>query len=70
VDWALYGGEDYELLFTVPPAHRKALEAMVCQNSDTPIHRIGKIVAKPIFSLVGTEGTRDIGPHGYSHSSR
>ncbi len=70
MDWALYGGEDYELLFTAPPAHRKALESLACQTSDTPIHRVGKIVAKPIFSLVGTEGTRDIRPHGYSHFSR
>ncbi len=70
MDWTLYGGEDYELLFTAPPAHRQALKAMVCQNSDIPIHRIGKIVSKPVFSLVGTEGTRDIGSHGYSHFSR
>ena len=40
LDWALYGGEDYELLFTAPPDKRKLLE----QEADFPISCIGEVL--------------------------
>ncbi|WP_447979686.1 thiamine-phosphate kinase [Candidatus Nitrospira bockiana] len=44
VDLALRGGEDYELLFTVPPRSRPKLERLAA-DLPRPIHRIGEITA-------------------------
>ncbi len=40
--WALHGGEDYELLFTVPPQYTKKVEK-VAQGVSVPITKIGLI---------------------------
>jgi len=63
---ALSGGDDYELFFTVRPAHRGRLR-MVCQHvGDLPITRIG-VVTKGRDLLVRDEtGTRPL-PEGYEH---
>ena len=63
---ALSGGDDYELFFTVRPAHRGRLRA-VCQHlGDLPITRIG-VVTKGRELLVRDEhGTRPL-PTGYEH---
>lgn len=39
LEWALYGGEDYELLFTVPPDKKKTVE-----NLHLPVSLIGRTV--------------------------
>jgi thiamine-monophosphate kinase len=41
----LFGGDDYELLFTVPAADVPRLEAEL--GSSPPVHRIGRIEAEP-----------------------
>jgi thiamine-monophosphate kinase len=51
----LSGGDDYELVFTAPPARRAAVQA-AAQSSATPVTRIGQIDAQP--------GTRLQGPGG------
>jgi thiamine-monophosphate kinase len=63
---ALSGGDDYELFFTVRPAHRGRLR-MVCQQlGDLPITRIG-VVTKGRDLLVRDEsGARPL-PDGYQH---
>jgi thiamine-monophosphate kinase len=45
-DWnpALTGGEDYELLFTVPMERRTAM-AQLAHATSAPITRIGRIIA-------------------------
>ena len=59
---ALHGGEDYELLFTLPEkvhpprAFRKL-----------PLTAIGRIRAKPGIDLVSEDGTRKLKPQGYDH---
>ncbi|MER2552147.1 MAG: thiamine-phosphate kinase [Thauera sp.] len=40
----LAGGDDYELLFSVPPAQRARIEAL-SQQLDLPLHRIGRLTA-------------------------
>ena len=45
VDAALRGGEDYELLFTVPRRNRRRLEAVQRLVGDLPITRVGHIMA-------------------------
>ncbi len=44
LEWALSGGEDYELLFTAPPDKAKELAALVRQETGTSVTAIGEIV--------------------------
>jgi thiamine-monophosphate kinase len=63
---ALCGGDDYELFFTVKPAHQGRLRAVCQQLGDLPITRIG-VVTKGREVLVRDEdGTRPL-PEGYEH---
>ena len=43
---ALHGGEDYELLFTAPPAAR-----LPRAIAGVPVTRIGRILNEPVVSL-------------------
>ncbi len=49
------GGDDYELCFTAPAANREAILAAGAQ-SDTPVTRVGRIVAEPGLRLVDVDG--------------
>ncbi|ROM78620.1 MULTISPECIES: thiamine-phosphate kinase [Pseudomonas] len=62
-DAALSGGDDYVLLFTLPPAGLPALQA-----EGWPIHVIGRVAAGEGVTLVDRHG-QDITPHirGYQH---
>jgi len=51
----LAGGDDYELVFTAPPAQRAAVQA-ASGASDTPVTRIGQIDAAPGLRLVDGHG--------------
>ena len=42
--WALSGGDDYELCFTAPPAHREAIRQSL-SGSGTAARRIGRLTA-------------------------
>jgi thiamine-monophosphate kinase len=53
--YVLAGGDDYELVFTVPPALRAAAHA-AARASETPITRIGQIEAAPGLRLVDAQG--------------
>ena len=54
-DWALAGGDDYELLFTAPVSKRQAV-AMAAQASQTPVCRIGQIDLERGLRLVDDQG--------------
>jgi thiamine-monophosphate kinase len=63
---ALSGGDDYELFFTVRPAHRGRLR-MVCQQvGDLPITRIGVVTKGRELLVRDDSGTRPL-PAGYEH---
>jgi thiamine-monophosphate kinase len=63
---ALGGGDDYELFFTVRPAHRVRLRA-VCQHlGDLPITRIGVVTKGQELLVRDEDGTRSL-PNGYEH---
>jgi thiamine-monophosphate kinase len=63
---ALSGGDDYELFFTVRPAHRGRLRMVYQHIGDLPITRIG-VVTKGRDLLVRDEnGTHPL-PDGYQH---
>ena len=53
--YVLAGGDDYELVFTVPPALRAAAQAAAVA-SNTPITRIGQIDAVPGLRLLNAQG--------------
>jgi thiamine-monophosphate kinase len=45
--FALFGGEDYELLFTAPPEKADDLARMVSDRTGTPVAVIGKVLETP-----------------------
>ena len=64
----LHGGEDYELLFTAPPAAR-----VPASIEGVPVTRIGRIVASKRTSspitLITPKGTISLAPQGWQHFS-
>jgi thiamine-monophosphate kinase len=64
----LSGGDDYELVFTAPRAHRDAVQA-AAQASSTVVTRIGQIDATPGLRLLDAQGAelsaRDF--HSFDH---
>jgi thiamine-monophosphate kinase len=61
--FALMAGDDYELLFTAPPASRRRIEELAAA---TPVSLIGEITAKPGIHLQGAGLERDL-VHGFDH---
>ena len=61
---ALHGGEDYELLFTAPPAHRGAIASL-----GADVTRIGCVWSAPDVMVVCRDGKpRALGEHaGFRH---
>lgn len=65
---ALTDGEDFELLFTVPPGVPvKLLDAWKARFPDTPLTCIGKVLAKPGITLRDATGLKPMPTHGYVH---
>ena len=66
LDLALHGGEDYELLFTAPPAAR-----LPRSIAGVPVTRIGRIVkqrkGQPTLSLLMQQGSQPLEPRGWEH---
>lgn len=55
IDYALYGGEDYELLAAVPPSRVKDVEK-ACDDCGVVITEIGVVTDEPGIFLVTDEG--------------
>ncbi len=64
--YALTGGDDYELCFTAPPTQRDAVLA-AAHNTTTPVTRIGVIEATPGLRLVNTHGPIVIPGNSFDH---
>lgn len=65
-DWALQGGEDYELLFTVPPGALDPIRKTLSHGS-VAMTAVGEIVQEGIWlEEVGGE-RRSLVPAGFSH---
>jgi thiamine-monophosphate kinase len=56
LEYALAGGDDYELVFTAPPGARNAVQRAATQ-ARTPVTRIGSIEAAPGLRLVDGAGS-------------
>jgi thiamine-monophosphate kinase len=68
LDWALHGGEDYELLFTVPQAKRARVLNQMQRLTGTLPHEIGRVKAGPkgVWLVKGGEA-RPLKPGGWDH---
>jgi thiamine-monophosphate kinase len=63
----LAGGDDYELCFTAPAAHRSAVET-ISHRLNLPLTRIGAIVSGNGCTVRAADGsTINIGESGYDH---
>jgi len=69
IDLALHSGEDYELLFTVPPRIPADTVQSVFGESGVPVTEIGTIVERDDgYSLVDSRGNRNpLRPTGWDH---
>ena len=54
-EYSLTGGDDYELVFTAPPAAREAVQH-AARVSGTPVVRIGHTVVQPGLTLLTASG--------------
>lgn len=69
LDFALKGGDDYELLFTVPPGRAQRLAPI--SPDGVPLTCIGEITRGRKLELVTTAGTRSVlRPRGWDHFQR
>ncbi len=65
-EFALGGGDDYELLFTVPPAARQALAAVGGGAGAPACHCIGEVGAGRGVRVLGERGELPV-PRGWDH---
>lgn len=65
IDRSLTGGEDYELLFAVPPRRRRALLA-ACKAARVPVTRVGQVTATGELTIAQGEDRKSL-PPGFAH---
>lgn len=66
VDFAIAGGEDYELAFAVPPRRRNRFLGATRRCSDLSVTRIGKFVPAP-GAWLDRDGQQTPLPRGFAH---
>jgi len=67
LDMALHGGEDYELLFTVPKRAIGLVEAKMAHYTSCTPHRIGTVVAGKGVRLRQGKAIKPLRDGGYEH---
>jgi thiamine-monophosphate kinase len=69
LDWALFGGEDYQLLFTVPSAAVQRIIQTLWIATGTPATVIGEIVPpEASLTLQARDGSvSPLSPRGWDH---
>jgi thiamine-monophosphate kinase len=68
-DWQLplSGGDDYELLFSVPPPGAAELQQL-CARAQQPVREIGEFTAGQGIFLIDPDGREtEVVPHGFDH---
>jgi thiamine-monophosphate kinase len=63
---ALSGGDDYELLFSVPARRQGRLKMALGQARGVPLTRIGELTPSPSILLM-RDGSAEAMPEGYTH---
>ncbi len=69
LDWALHGGEDYELLFTASSSDEDKIVSLVTKISGAPPAKIGTMIREDGIWLETEAGRRRLRPGGYVHFS-
>ncbi|MBW1742855.1 MAG: thiamine-phosphate kinase [Deltaproteobacteria bacterium] len=69
-EWALQGGEDYELLFTASSANKDEIVSLTTKVLGNPAAKIGTIVQEDGMWFEGHKGKQPLGPGGYTHFSK
>ncbi len=68
LDFALFGGEDYELIWTIEPQRAKEMEAKVCTLLKKRPIKIGKIAkGRGVIAIYPNGQKKDISFMGYEH---
>jgi len=67
VSAAVRGGDDYELLFSVPPRSGGALRSVARHVADPPLTKIGVFTKDPRELVVARAGKEDAVPEGFEH---
>ncbi|MDI6689983.1 MAG: thiamine-phosphate kinase [Actinomycetota bacterium] len=72
LDFALYGGEDYEIVFTAPPSKAEEIKNCLLGETGTLVTEVGEIVdRKEGICLVNKEGkVSQLTTFGYEHFKR
>ena len=63
---AITGGDDYELVFSVPPRRHGRLRTVVGQGRGVPVTRIGELTSAPAI-LLKTDAATEPLPSGFTH---
>jgi thiamine-monophosphate kinase len=64
---AIKGGDDYELLFAVPPKGRGPLRSVRRHITDPPLTKIGTFTKDPREAVLTRGGEEDALPEGFEH---
>jgi len=68
---ALYGGEDYRLLVTVPEGNAEAFEGLFHRGDPCHIHELGEITRKDGIQMIMENGSKkSLRVKGYDHFSQ
>jgi len=68
LDFVLYGGEDYELLLTVPQVNVSHLEELIKKETDIKLYKIGEIIEEKGIKLLQKNNKIEIlNNKGYNH---
>ncbi|MBW2312322.1 MAG: thiamine-phosphate kinase [Deltaproteobacteria bacterium] len=71
LDLALSGGEDYQLLFTVPAEHEQGIEELFKEHDLAALYHIGEIVERPGIRMVKADGSiEELQYKGFNHFNR
>jgi thiamine-monophosphate kinase len=69
-EFVLRGGEDFELLFTVPPHRGEEIQEEIPQRFGLPVHRVGEIVQGTGVYLRREDALIPLVLRGFNHFSR
>jgi thiamine-monophosphate kinase len=67
LEWALHGGEDYELLFTASPTSREKIVSLTKTVLGIPPLKIGTIIEGDTIWLETEQGKQPLSSGGYVH---
>lgn len=67
LEWALHGGEEFEIVFTAPPGAIESQVPAFEKRFDLALTRIGTMVAEPGVWLLADDGCSPLEARGWDH---